>query len=113
MTDFDKLKKCCGSAFIGAGLAWALATFQPGFVDSMPAALKTIYMDPVQFALLVGLLVLIVGGIVQSMNARGEGQTFRASTYSRIRAPETYGYSGLSPAGVGEPSGKIGFKNFV
>ena len=109
--NIEKLKQCCGAALLGGALAWAMATYQPAFVDTLPAGLQTIYMQPLQFALFIGIAILIIGAIAQALNER-EGGLFKAETYS-LRAPESYGYSGLGAAPVGEPSSAIGFKNFV
>lgn len=108
MTDLDALKTCCTGAAIAAVVAWAVAQFFPNFAGSLPAgSVRNLYMKPLNFGLVVGVLVLVVSGLTH-MGTREEQYNY----YSNLLQPETYGYGGLPPSD-GSIDTKVQFKNFL
>ena len=96
----QSIMACCMTSIVAAGAAWALATFQPQLVNSLPVgAIKTMYMKPLQFGLLVGVLVFVGGLVIAKLSNKTQ---FGAETYSSLLAPESYGYAGLAPASIGQ-----------
>lgn len=105
----EMLKTCCLYAVIAAAGAVALAQFVPNLYVRLPAGtLRKLYKHPLYFGLVVGLIVFVLGGLIHA----GTKSSNQFNYYAHLLHPETYGYSGLSPAG-GSRSKRVQFKNFM
>ena len=96
----EAMKTCCLTAVISGAVAGAVAQFFPNFATNLPVGtIRDLYRNPLNFALVVGVLVLLITGV--SHIATEETSSY--DYYSSLLHPETYGYG----------SSKVQFKNYL
>lgn len=108
-TDQAAMKACCLGAVVAAVVAGAVAQYCPKLASNLPSgAVRNLYMCPWKFALVIGVLVLVVTGLMHM----GTRSTSDYLFYANLLQPETYGYGGLAPSS-GSLNKKVQFKNFM
>lgn len=108
--DEEALKSCCLGAAISAVVAGAIAQFFPNLASNLPAgSIRNLYMKPLNFGLVVGVLVLVISGLTHMGTAQPAAEY---NYYSNLLHPETYGYGGMSPS-AGSLNNTVQFKNFM
>jgi len=95
--DYEKIAKNFVLPFgIGFALSYGIARYDPLTISKMlPAPVLKLYAKPVNFALVIGIVVLLVFILV--MKGRGT-ELYYTETFGDLLPAEMYGYGGMAPS---------------